>query len=151
MGADSSGPEVIVNPLGSWSVPEALLKEGCKATLRRDRVFEAEISLTLVDDDAIRRLNQEYFRRDAPTDVIAFALHDPGEPILGDVYVGYDQAVSQAAELGVSLEEELLRLVVHGTLHLLGYEHPEGEERSRSEMFRIQEEIVDRLRPGPGS
>ena len=151
MGADPDGPEVIVNPLGPWSVPEALLREGCEATLREEGVSEAEISLTLMDDDAMRGLNQEYFRRDAPTDVIAFALHDPGEPILGDVYVGYDQAVRQAAELGVSLEEELLRLAVHGTLHLLGYEHPEGKERLRSQMFRIQEEIVDRLRPGPKS
>ena len=58
------------------------------------------------------------------------------------MYLGFEQASRQAADLQVPLEEELLRLVVHGTLHVLGYQHPEGEDREMSEMFRLQEELV---------
>jgi probable rRNA maturation factor len=107
--------------------------------------MEGELSLTFIEDDAIRALNLQYFGRDNPTDVIAFHLNDPGEPILGDVYVGYEQARRQAADASVPLAEELTRLAIHGALHVLGYLHPEGEERLQSEMFRRQEEILARV------
>lgn len=99
-----------------------------------------EISLTLVSDPEIRRLNREYLDRDRATDVIAFTLGD--DPLLGDVYVGMERAVDQAVEAGVSIEEELVRLAVHGTLHVLGHEHPEGPDRLESAMFAVQERIV---------
>ncbi len=80
-----------------------------------------------------------------PPTFIAFALHSEGDPVLGDVYLGFDQARRQASELGVPVEEELLRLAIHGTLHLLGYRHPEGSDRFESEMFRRQEKLLRRL------
>ena len=64
---------------------------------------------------------------------------------MGDVYLGVEQAARQAAEEGVPLAEELVRLAVHGTLHVLGHDHPEGEERLHSPMFVLQEEIVSAL------
>ena len=122
-----------------------VLEGGVRAALERGGVTEAEISLTLLDDDAIRDLNRRYLDRDRPTDVIAFPLYGPDELVVGDVYVGFDQGRRQAAELRVPLREELVRLAIHGTLHVLGHEHPEDGAREESEMFRIQEELVERV------
>lgn len=135
-------PEVFVNAQGPWPIPRTLLLMGCRTTLAREGLLDGEISVTLLDDRTIGTLNQEYFGRDGPTDVIAFALHEEGEPLLGDVYVGFEQAARQARDLDIGLEEELLRLTVHGVLHVLGYRHPEGEDRFESEMFHRQEELV---------
>lgn len=146
-----SGLLVHLNRLGDWSLPADLLEAAIVEAARRGGVAEGEVSLTFLDDQGIRALNMEYLGRDRPTDVIAFALHDVGAPVLGDVYVGYEQADRQARELGIDLEEELLRLAVHGTLHVLGHDHPDGEERTESEMFRIQEEILRAVRPNPHS
>ena len=73
---------------------------------------------------------------------VRHALHEEGEEMVGDVYVGVDQARRQAAEFGATPAEEVLRLAIHGTLHVLGYDHPEGEERAGSEMFGVQEELL---------
>lgn len=110
--------------------------------LRAEGVEEAEISVALLDDTAIATMNQEYLEHEGPTDVITFAMHEGDEPPLGDIYVGVEQAVRQAAEFGATPAEEVLRLAVHGTLHVLGYEHPEGAERAGSEMFVRQEELL---------
>ena len=142
MTAKNPGLEVLVNNVGSWPVPEHLLAEGCEAVLAEEGIQEGEISITLLEDEGILGLNQEYFGRDRPTDVIAFALHAPGDPVLGDVYLGFEQARRQASELDVPLDEELLRLVIHGVLHVLGYEHPEGEDRWESGMFLKQEKLL---------
>ncbi|MDT8368039.1 MAG: rRNA maturation RNase YbeY [Longimicrobiales bacterium] len=107
---------------------------------------DAELSITLLDDAAIRTLNRDHLAHDRPTDVLAFALHASGEPALGDIYIGWDQAVRQAHEEGVPVAEELARLTIHGTLHVLGFEHPESAEaRAASEMYRLQERLVAEL------
>ena len=110
--------------------------------LREEGVETGEISIALVDDATIAQLNQEYLSHEGPTDVISFALHEEGEDMIGDVYVDVDQARRQAAEFGATPAEEVLRLAVHGTLHVLGYDHPEGEERTGSEMFARQEALL---------
>ena len=121
------------------------LRSAVSLVLRSARLSEGEISLTLLDDDAIRELNRTYLGKDAPTDVISFALHEGDEAVLGDVYVGYEQAAIQAVEAGISVEEELGRLSIHGTLHVLGYDHPDTEARYSSEMFILQERLVQKL------
>ena len=121
------------------------LRSAVSLVLRSAGLSEGEISLTLLDDDSIRELNRTYLGQDAPTDVISFALHEGDEAVLGDVYVGYEQAAIQAAEAGVSVEEELARLSIHGTLHVLGYDHPNTEARFSSEMFILQESLVQKL------
>jgi probable rRNA maturation factor len=126
-------------------LPEEAVERAVRATLRAEGHDDAELSVAFLDDAAITSLNREYLDHDRPTDVISFALHGEGEPPLGDVYVGVDQALRQAGELGVDPREELLRLAVHGTLHVLGWDHPEGEERLESDMFRRQEEILRTL------
>jgi rRNA maturation RNase YbeY len=103
-----------------------------------------EVSVALLGDDQMRDLNLRYLGRDASTDVLAFALGE-GDDLVGDVYIGYEQARRQAAELGVPLAEELARLAIHGTLHVLGHDHPEGRGRERSAMFRLQERLLAEL------
>ena len=126
-------------------MPEDWLHQAVSLVLRNAGLREGEISLTLLDDAAIRELNRTYLGKDAPTDVISFTLYEGHEPVLGDVYVGYEQAAIQAAEEGVSVEEELARLSIHGTLHVLGYDHPDTDARFSSEMFVLQESLVQKL------
>ncbi len=122
-------------------------RRAVEATLAARQVEQAEVSLTLLDDAAIQALNRDHLAHDWTTDVLSFALYDSDEPVLGDVYIGLDQAVRQATESGVRVEEEVARLAVHGTLHVLGFDHPEDAEgRAASEMYRLQEAIVEELR-----
>jgi probable rRNA maturation factor len=111
--------------------------------LDAEGVGAAELSLAFVSDAEIASLNQRYLAHEGPTDVISFALHLPGGAPLGDVYVGVEQAARQAPGEGEeALREELLRLAVHGTLHILGYEHPEGPDRETSPMYLRQEALL---------
>lgn len=105
-----------------------------------------EVSVSFVPDEEIARLNREWLDRDGPTDVIAFALE--GEELAGDVYIAPETAGRNAAALGVPADEELLRLVVHGILHVLGHDHPDGEDRYEAPMFALQEELLRGLRDG---
>jgi probable rRNA maturation factor len=130
---------------GDAAAIRRLLQLAARAALRRDQTGEAELSITLLDDDRIAALNRQYLAHDGPTDVISFPLYQAGETVVGDVYIGADQAARQAAANAVPLAEELVRLTVHGVLHVLGHDHPAGEERVDSEMWRLQEEIVQQV------
>jgi probable rRNA maturation factor len=93
------------------------------------------VELTLLDAAAMRRLNRRATGRRGLTDVIAYAMPQPDGSLLGDVYICPS----------VDGHEEMVRLVVHGTLHVLGYDHPNGSGRTRSAMWRRQERYVRRL------
>lgn len=128
------------------------MEAAVRHVLRAEGVRRAEISVVLVGDDEIIALNQRYLGRDYATDVISFSLNEPGEPPLGDVYLGVPQALRQAAELGAEPAEELLRLAVHGTLHVLGHDHPDDGDRAASPMFVRQEALLrEFLSGGPGA
>ena len=131
-----------MNAPEGMEIPIELLRAAVERTLLGEGCDRAEVSLTLLDDPAIRAMNRDYLQRDRVTDVIAFQLDPEDGAVLGDVYVGWDQARRQAAEEGVSEMEELVRLAVHGTLHVLGWDHPEGPERTMSPQFARQEELV---------
>ena len=137
--------EVQVSLGAAEGVSEDLLRSAVDLVLRDAGVTDGEISLALLDDQAIRELNRTYLGLDRPTDVIAFVLHEEGESLLGDIYVGHEQAVRQAGEMAVPLIEELVRLAIHGTLHVLGHGHPETDARFESEMFRLQERLLREL------
>jgi probable rRNA maturation factor len=137
--------EIQVSGESPAGVSRDWLHQAVSLVLRSAGLDDGEISLTLLDDDSIRELNRAYLGKDVPTDVISFALHKGDEAVLGDVYVGYEQAAIQAAEAGISVEEELARLSIHGTLHALGYDHPDTEARYSSNMFVLQEHLVRKL------
>jgi probable rRNA maturation factor len=105
----------------------------------------ASISVTFLGRDAMRRLNATHLGHDWATDVLAFTLSAPATEVVGDVYVCPWVAGREAKARGISLREELIRLLVHGTLHVLGRDHPEGPDRTRSAMWRRQERYVEAL------
>ncbi len=138
-----------VNAPEGTRVPRGLIDRALRATLRREEVSRAELSVTFVGDPEITELHSRHRGRAEVTDVLSFALHQEGEDPLGDVYVGHAQALRQAAEAGAEADQELVRLAVHGTLHVLGYDHPEGPERVRCEMYQVQEEVLRGLASKP--
>src|SRR5204863_922943 len=121
----------------------------------RARGKGARVGLALLDAAAMRRLNRRATGRRGVTDVLAFALPQPDGALLGDVYICPDAArrwldgvprptlqvprsgrTSNVRRATCNLDEELVRLTVHGTLHVLGYDHPTGRGRTRSAMWR---------------
>lgn len=120
-----------------------------RATLRAQKVRHALISITLLDRAAIARLNRNHLNHTGPTDVISFGFSraTDADPVVGDIYIAPDVARANAHERDVPVREEMARLVVHGTLHVLGYDHPEDESREQSPMWLLQERLVRRLKP----
>jgi probable rRNA maturation factor len=115
-----------------------------RAVLRGER-RPARVSITFLGPVRMRRLNREYRGHDRPTDVLAFTLAQPNGPPLGDVYVCAAVAAREARARALPVREELIRVVVHGTLHALGLDHPDGPARERSAMWRRQERYVEAL------
>ena len=108
---------------------------------------DAVLSLLLTDDDEIQSLNEQYRGKDKPTDVLSFSQGTPSAlrfsetfP-LGDIVISVPTAERQAEELEVTLAEEILRLSIHGLLHLLGYEHEDVPEERVKEMEEKEEEL----------
>ncbi|ACX51309.1 protein of unknown function UPF0054 [Ammonifex degensii KC4] len=102
---------------------------------------EVEVGVTLLDDTGIRELNRRYRGKDAPTNVLAFPMGEEEPPVLllGDVVISVETARSEAEEEGKGIEEKLAHLVVHGVLHLLGYDHETDAEEA---LMREKEEAV---------
>jgi probable rRNA maturation factor len=107
---------------------------------------KVELSIALVSDVQIKRLNKLYRNKDKPTDVLSFPIGEKVEDwlILGDIVISVDTAKRQAQELGHSLEEELKRLLVHGLVHLLGYDHELGGEEEKK-FFELEEFVLREL------
>ena len=123
----------------------SLMKRAARAALQAMGIAGAELSMTLLGDDEMAALNQRWLGHTGPTDVISFPLFEAGEKPVGDIYIGVLQAERQATELGVPIGEELARLAIHGTLHVLGLDHPAGKARESSTMWKTQERILEEL------
>lgn len=135
-------------------------KRACEETLSYENCdFDAQISLTFVDNEEIRRLNKEFRQKDAATDVLSFPMLefdengdiidadydvDGGEIVLGDIVISAERALSQAEEYGHSFLREVTFLVVHSMLHLLGYDHVASEEEE-ARMCKKQTEILEKM------
>ena len=107
---------------------------------------DAELSISFVDDAQIRELNRRYLSRDRPTNVLAFSMREGDFPslqpqVLGDVIVSVDTARRQSNRFGLDEMEMVAFLMVHGILHLLGYEH-EGTKKGAREMALKQKELL---------
>ena len=118
-----------------------------RGVLRAERVPHALVSVTFVSARRIAALNRAHLGRRGATDVIAFgfAQRREADPVIGDIYIAPGVARTNAAAHGVSAREEVTRLVVHGVLHVLGFDHPEGAERTASAMWRRQEQLLRRF------
>lgn len=132
----------------------AVVRRAIEAALHHLSAEDSEVSVVICDDARIHELNQEWRGVDAPTDVLSFPLEEIGddepgrelaedEPrLLGDIVISWPRAMAQAEEYGHSVEREMAFLAVHGTLHLLGFDHMEEEERAE---MRVQEEEILKL------
>ncbi|MEJ5339827.1 MAG: rRNA maturation RNase YbeY [Aquificaceae bacterium] len=109
------------------------MREILSRLLQAHGLKNTEISVYLTGDQTIRLLNRDFRGRDKPTDVLSFIYDEPvgRYRLLGEIVISLDTAQKQAEELGHSLEEEIKRLLVHGFVHLLGYDHELGEEEER--------------------
>jgi len=153
-----AGPPVVID----WGVEESLervldmdlLESAVVGALSGRLGRPLEVGLIVTDDQGSREMNLRYRGVDAPTDVLSFPLLDyerpekprtlfpmpPGEPLpLGDIVISYPRAVEQAADFGHPLAREMAFLVVHGAMHLLGYDH---EDPASAREMRAQEELV---------
>ncbi|MFL5608945.1 MAG: rRNA maturation RNase YbeY [Gemmatimonadaceae bacterium] len=112
--------------------------------LRAERVREALVSITFVSDRRIAALNARHLRHRGPTDVISFGFAPVGRvgAVVGDVYIAPEVARRNARAHRQGIREELLRLVVHGVLHVLGHDHPVSDARYTSPMWRRQERLL---------
>jgi rRNA maturation RNase YbeY len=125
-------------------VSRARVADVAARVLRAERVRDAELSVAFVTDRRIAALNREHLGHAGPTDVIAFpfAPASAASAVEGDVYIAPAEARRNARAHARSVREELLRLVVHGVLHVVGHDHPEGEARYASPMWRRQERLL---------
>ncbi|MCL5677459.1 MAG: rRNA maturation RNase YbeY [Firmicutes bacterium] len=149
-------PATVVNDQSRLAVTEPLLNLVGKAVeevLAGQGQPDAQVDVTLVDDEAIHELNRTYRGVDKPTDVLSFALQEempeaeepavadgPPDLLLGDVIISVPRAVEQAQEYGHSLEREMAFLAAHGTLHLLGFDH--GTPSDERDMMQRTEQAL---------
>lgn len=125
-------------------LPEKRVRELVEATLASERIRDAMISVAFVGRAAITRMNRKFLRHEGPTDVLSFGMgrETPTMPAIGDIYICPEVAARNARRLGVRVSEEISRLVVHGTLHVAGHDHPDDESLTSSPMWKKQERIL---------
>jgi probable rRNA maturation factor len=135
-----------------YEISADLLTSAARAALDQMGVPDADLSLVVSDNNRMQSLNREFLGRDAPTDVLSFPADemDPetGRRYLGDVILSFPFAENQAKERGHSVESELQLLVIHGVLHLLGFDHEVPADKVR--MWAVQGGILEKLGISPG-
>ena len=137
--------------LKSVSVREATLRRFTGKLLRLLDEAEAEVCIGLIGDTKMRRLNRTYRNKDRTTDVLAFAYREARTGVtflLGDVVISIPAARRQAKAFSHSLDEEILRLLIHGVLHLVGYDHERSRQQARR-MRRKETELFETFTPVP--
>ncbi|HXM19057.1 MAG TPA: rRNA maturation RNase YbeY [Candidatus Tumulicola sp.] len=144
--APQSGPRVYVRGARRYPGAAGALKNATLAALAAAAPHvRGDVTVVLTDDAAIRRLNRDYRGSDKATDVLSFEISDgakPEEPF-GDVVISVETAARQARRYRARLEEEILRLLVHGTLHLCGHDH--HERRSAGRMHGLTNRLLKSL------
>jgi probable rRNA maturation factor len=128
----------VINLQGRFPVEFELVRGAALAALRAHRTPPVKINVVVMDNAQIRGPNRRYLQHDRETDVLAFRY--PSGETRGEVLVSVEQAEIEARERKIPAEEELLRYVVHGVLHFLGYD--DQSPRERQEMHREQERIL---------
>ncbi|MBR5143801.1 MAG: rRNA maturation RNase YbeY [Clostridia bacterium] len=134
---------------------KSIVREAILATLDyEDFIYGAEVSVTFCDNEYIRGINLEHRNKDSATDVLSFPMYDldesepelnpDGTITLGDIVISLERAAEQAAELGNTLEREVAFLVIHSTLHLLGYDHERSQDDDEAQCL-AQRDIIEML------
>jgi probable rRNA maturation factor len=127
----------IANQQSRHKVPQQLLRKAARAVLQGEGIQTATISLAIVDDPTMHQLNREYLKHDYPTDVLSFVLDRDGSNLDGEIVVSADMAASRCPEFGWSAQDEITLYVVHGMLHLIGFDDHSPADRRR---MRLKEQ-----------
>ena len=122
------------------------VRRSLKRLLKELGFNDSEISVLLVDDDQIREINKNYLQRDRPTNVISFAMTegafgDVHPEILGDIILSVETAARDAMACNIDFMDEVEFLLIHGLLHLLGYNHENGDSREAEKMKKLEREL----------
>ncbi|NPA13536.1 MAG: rRNA maturation RNase YbeY [Aquificae bacterium] len=129
-------------------ITKKYIKEITEGILKQLNLDGVEVSITLTDNDTIQQINKEWRNKDKPTDVLSFPIDEKPPKykyrILGDVVISLPYAKKQAEEIGYPYKDEVLRLLIHGILHLLGYDHEVCPAEAKR-MFDLQDRIFNRL------
>jgi probable rRNA maturation factor len=135
-----------INPSLQTDLAPDILERAAQAVLTHQST-DGDLTLVLTDDEQLHALNREYLGIDGPTDVLSFPASetDPetARRYLGDIIISVPRAEAQSQSAGHALEAEVQLLAVHGTLHLLGYDHAEADEKAR--MWKAQAEVLEKL------
>ncbi len=142
----------IRNAQKTCRIPVRQLKTRTGMILRALGCEDRELSIAIVDDAEMRSLNRQYRNRDRSTDVLSFSQTEddagsPDHPLLGDVVLSAETAERQARRHDLSLEQELMLLLIHGVLHLLGYDHERSAEEERIMKDKTRH-LFQKLYPG---
>ena len=113
------------------NIDAPIFSEFCTMVFTDQNYKEGEITFIFSNDEFLRKLKQKYFNVDVYTDVISFNLESQGEPLEGEIYISRDRAEENAQLFGITFEDELKRLVIHGSLHLLGHDDKTDNERKK--------------------
>jgi probable rRNA maturation factor len=123
--------DVFVNDdlLDSFPFEDETIEYYSAEILKKSGIFNAEINIIFIGDSDIKELNENYKKHSGPTDVLSFNLSEENSNLTeGEIYISLERAKEQAAELGVRYEEEIIRLITHGLLHLSGRTHDNAED-----------------------
>ena len=131
---------VVSNTNDNYQYDTNSVKDLCTIVLKDSSYDAISLNVIFSDDSNLNRLKLEYFNEDVLTDVLAFPIQNDTK-LEAEIYISYDRAISSSKEFNVSLNSELIRLIVHGILHLLGYR--DNSDELKKVMFDKQESIVN--------
>ena len=125
----------------------ARVSDIARRVLAAEGIREAMLSITFLGTRAMAALNRRHLGHRGATDVISFAFAESGRrgPVVGDIYIAPDVARANARRNGIASREEVARLIVHGVLHVLGYDHAEDDSRVTSPMWQRQERLLAKV------
>lgn len=136
---------IVVNvsrPERSYTISKKVIEKVVRFVLQKEKYSAGEVALVFVNDAIISAIHKKYLHHHTTTDVITFSLGEQGE-LQSEIYVNIVQARRQAAAFGVSIKNEIIRLIVHGLLHAVGYD--DVEVKKKEIMLRMQEQYVTSL------
>ena len=131
---------VVSNTNDNYKYDTKSVKDLCTIVLKDSSYDTISLNIIFSDDTNLSRLKLKYFNEDVLTDVLAFPIQNDTK-LEAEIYISYDRAISSSKEFNVSLNSELIRLIVHGILHLLGYR--DNSDELKKVMFDKQESIVN--------
>ena len=125
---------------GDLKISHKTVEHLCISVLTNEGHDSGEVTFIFTDDESLRGLKKQFFDMDVYTDVITFNLEDEGEPLEGEIYISWDRVKENAQILEVNVDEELQRMVVHSSLHLVGYDDETSDTKAK--MTQLEEKYL---------